>query len=192
MSEAPREDAPDRTTSEGSSEDRADAALAAAGDQSAFGRLHARHAERVHRLARRFVGADAAREATQDIFVRAWEKLHLFRGESGFGTWLHRLAVNALLRRATNAARLAGREVPVDMATHEEGGQTRAPDAAVHAVLDVQSALERLDKDVCAVVVLHDLEGYSHHEIADLLAISPGASRMRLHRARTQLRSLLL
>src|SRR5262245_21126685 len=75
----------------------ADAALAASGDARAFERLYRTHAARVHSLARRMVNEDHADDLTQDVFVRAWEKLSTFRGEAAFGTWLHRLAVNVIL-----------------------------------------------------------------------------------------------
>ena len=77
--------------------DAVDAELAASGDAHAFERLYRNHVGRIHNLARRMVGPDDADEAAQDVFVRAWEKLHLFRGESAFGTWLHRLAINVML-----------------------------------------------------------------------------------------------
>src|SRR5258707_14961548 len=77
----------------------ADAALAASGDASAFERLYRTHVARVHSLVRRMLDADEADDLTQDVFVRAWEKLSTFRGESAFGTWLHRLAVNVVLGR---------------------------------------------------------------------------------------------
>ena len=77
----------------------ADTALAASGDASAFERLYHTHVARVHSLVRRMLDADEADDLTQDIFVRAWQKLGTFRGESAFGTWLHRLAVNVVLAR---------------------------------------------------------------------------------------------
>src|SRR6516162_230907 len=76
-----------------------DVALAAAGDQSAFERLYRTHVARIHSLTRRMLGSHEADEVTQDIFVRTWQKLGQFRGESAFGTWLHRLAVNVVIER---------------------------------------------------------------------------------------------
>ena len=82
--------------------DAVDATLAAAGDGHAFERLYRRHVARIHSLARRMIGPDEADEVTQSVFVRAWQKLGTFRGESAFGTWLHRLAINLMLaQRAT-------------------------------------------------------------------------------------------
>src|SRR5881396_902277 len=77
----------------------ADSALAASGDASAFERLYRAHVARVHTLVRRMLDADEADDVTQDVFIRAWQKLSTFRGESAFGTWLHRLAVNVVLAR---------------------------------------------------------------------------------------------
>src|SRR5205807_4471946 len=77
----------------------ADTALAASGDATAFERLYRTHVARVHTLVRRMLDADEADDVTQDVFIRAWQKLSTFRGESAFGTWLHRLAVNVVLAR---------------------------------------------------------------------------------------------
>src|SRR5687767_13147210 len=86
--------------------DAEDARLAAAGDVAAFERLYRRHVARVHTLATRMLGPDDADDATQDVFIRTWERLGQFRGESAFGTWLHRLAINVVLgRRASPAIR---------------------------------------------------------------------------------------
>src|SRR5256712_10897706 len=80
----------------------ADAALAASGDGSAFERLYRSHSARVHSLVRRMMGLERADDVTQDVFIRAWQKLSTFRGEAAFGTWLHRLAVNVILARRTS------------------------------------------------------------------------------------------
>ena len=85
--------------------DRADAALAAGGDTFAFERLYRRHISRVHSLVRRMLGGDLTEEVTQDVFVRAWQKIGLFRGESAFGTWLHRLAINVVLAKRGDLGR---------------------------------------------------------------------------------------
>jgi RNA polymerase sigma-70 factor (ECF subfamily) len=163
-------------------EDTEDARLAAAGDMAAFERLHRRHAGRVQLLARRMLGADAAPEATQDAFVRAWEHLHQFHGDAEFGTWLHRLAVNLFLRMAEQRLRTERRTLELD---EDLPSSTREPASA----MDVHRALAKLDLSLRQVVVLHDMEGYSHEEIAQLLGITSGGSRMRLHRARTALRA---
>ena len=166
-------------------EDGEDARRAAARDVNAFERLHGRHARRVYRLARRFLDRGDADDATQDIFVRAWDKLALFRGEASFGTWLHRLAMNVILRRAEQSRRRARRHVGIDETVGDR--LTLAPEAS-DARTDIDAALSQLDDGLRKVVVLHDMEGFSHAEIAGMLGITVGGSRMRLHRARMALR----
>src|ERR1044071_10137336 len=99
----------DRDQAAGDAE-AADAALAASGDGRAFERLYRVHVARIHSLARRMIDSDAADDVTQDVFVRAWTKLGSFRGDAAFGTWLHRLAVNLLIRRAQGDRRREWRD----------------------------------------------------------------------------------
>jgi len=162
-----------------------DVLSAARGDVDAFGRLYRRHAERIHVLARRLVGSDLADEATQDVFVRAWTKLGSFRGDAQFGTWLHRLAINVLIRRAQSSRRREQRDTDLDPFLHARGTSD------LNVRLDLEAALASIDKSYRQVVVLHDMEGYSHEEIASLLGIGVSASRMRLSRARTALRAFM-
>ena len=159
-------------------------ALAAAGDARAFERLYRAHLSRVYSLARRLLGPDDdADEATQDVFVRAWEKLGSFRGESAFGTWLHRLAVNALLgRRASRKRRQRWEEPGVDAELAR--GVVERPELR----LDFARAIPHLPDGAREVFVLHDVEGYKHREIAELLGVTPGTSKAQLHRARSILR----
>jgi RNA polymerase sigma-70 factor (ECF subfamily) len=145
---------------------------------------------RIFNLARRMAGPDAAEELTQDVFVRAWQKLALFRGESSFATWLHRLAVNVIIERfrTLGAARerfLADGESVLDAAP---AVATRHVDLS----MDLQAAIEQLPDGARQVFVLHDVEGYKHEEIGGLLGVSPGTSKSQLHRARQTLRALLL
>jgi RNA polymerase sigma-70 factor (ECF subfamily) len=158
--------------------------LAAAGDAQAFERLYRAHVARVYSLARRMVGSEEdADEATQDVFVRAWEKLGSFRGEAAFGTWLHRLAVNALLARRAGRKRRLRWEVPDPEA--EQGAATvEQPELRV----DFERAITQLPPGAREVFVLHDVEGFKHREIADALGVTPGTSKAQLHRARTILR----
>ena len=165
-------------------EDAADAALAARGDVAAFERLYRRHAPRVHSLARRLLGAVEADDAVQDVFVRVWSKLATFRGESGFATWLHRLATNVCLRRAAST-----RRTELDDFVDLDTLPARSAEPGIH--LDLAAALDRLTPALRHVVVLFDLEGYSHEEIAAVLGISADSSKMRLHRGRSALRALL-
>ena len=161
----------------------ADVALAAAGDAHAFERLYRAHLARMHSLACRMMGHEDADEATQDVFVRAWEKLGTFRGESAFGTWLHRLAINVLLARRANRGKREARFVSDDELEHR-GRVTGSPELRV----DFEGAIARLPKGAREVFVLHDVEGYKHREIAELLGVTSGTSKAQLHRARMALR----
>ena len=165
----------------------ADAALAASGDASAFERLYRTHVNRVHSLVRRMLDADEADDLTQDVFVRAWEKLHTFRGESAFGTWLHRLAVNVVLARrktlGTERGRFQGGEDPLQDVT----ARRETPEIS----MDFEEALATLPDGARQVFVLHDVEGYRHEEIARMLGVVPGTSKSQLHHARMALRRYL-
>jgi RNA polymerase sigma-70 factor (ECF subfamily) len=168
-------------------EDAADVALAQAGDARAFERLYRAQVARIHSLARRMVGPAEADEVTQDVFVRAWQKLHTFRGEAAFGTWLHRLGVNLMLgyRGALGVRR---RFLDEDADVAEVGTSRPAP---VELTLDFESAIGRLPRGAKQVFVLHDVEGYKHEEIAEMLGITAGTSKAQLHRARMTLRKHL-
>lgn len=165
-------------------EDAEDVALAVAGDRRAFERLYRRHVARVHGVASRLMGRDEAEEITQDVFVRAWEKLSTFRGEAAFSTWLHRVAVNLVFsRRAWLGAR---RQRFVADETVLETVHARP--AATDAGMDFESAIGKLPPGARAVFVLHDVEGYRHEEIASLLEVTTGTTKAQLHRARMLLR----
>lgn len=182
-------------TSTGSHPSDTDAALAASGDRQAFERLYRKHMNRVFSLCARMV-ADRTRaeELTQDVFVRAWEKLHLFRGESSFATWLHRLAVNVVLNdRKTEGRRRSRFE-------EEDSGGEQGMDSFVGVVgmvlapgdlLDLEQAITRLPPGARRVFTLHDVEGYKHEEIAEMLGVTTGATKAQLHRARMLLREAL-
>jgi RNA polymerase sigma-70 factor, ECF subfamily len=171
-----------------------DVARAASGDRSAFERLYRDHVNRVYSLCARMV-ADRTRaeELTQDVFVRAWEKLHLFRGESSFSTWLHRLTVNLVLNSRKSDGRQRSRFEESD---DEMGGMDALPGVVGMPLppgdlLDLEEAIERLPAGARRVFVLHDVEGYKHEEIADMLGVTSGATKAQLHRARLLLREAL-
>jgi RNA polymerase sigma-70 factor (ECF subfamily) len=168
-------------------DDAVDVALAQSGDPQAFERLYRMHVARVFSLARRMMGPDRAEEATQDVFVRAWEKLGSFRGEAAFGTWLHRLAVNLLLSQRTRVGRDRARLDPTDDALEHRPGRAPRPEL----VMDLDTAIGRLPEGARQIFVLHDVEGYKHEEIGSLLGIAAGTSKAQLHRARMLLRSHL-
>jgi len=168
----------------GAAPDAADVQLAAAGDQLAFERLYHAHVARVHSLARRMLGGDDADEATQDVFVRAWEKLGTFRGEAAFGTWLHRLAINVILGRRQSRARRWERTAEGDALV--ESLPSRRSHLELH--MDFETAIGRLPKGAREVFVLYDVEGFKHHEIAEMLGVTTGTTKAQLHRARMALR----
>lgn len=154
------------------------------GDVDAFERLYRAHAPAVHSLARRMLGDDgAAREMVQDIFVRAWERLASFRGESTFGTWLHRVGVNVIL----NQLRVMRRDIARFTEDAPEGTPAGPPDGGVDARIDLDAAIARLPAGARTVFVLHDIEGYAHDEIAQMLGLASGTVRAQLWRARRQL-----
>jgi len=171
----------------GTRDDHTDVRRAAAGDQAAFERLYRAHVARVHSLSRRMLSDEEADEATQDVFVRAWQKLGTFRGEAAFGTWLHRLAINVLLARRAKTRRDRSREQ--DMGGDVDGivGGVATPELG----LDFESAIGRLPKGAREVFVLHDVEGFKHQEIADMLGVTSGTTKAQLHRARMALRRYL-
>ncbi len=162
----------------------ADVRAAAFGDGAAFERLYRANVSRVYGLACRMAGSERADELTQDVFVRVWEKLGTFRGESAFSSWLYRLAVNLLCSRLralkVQREREVASEFPLDAA--------RARQDTIEIRLDFEVALERLPDGAREVFVLHDVEGYKHREIAELMEITPGTSKSQLHRARMILR----
>ena len=181
-------------TATAESEDIALVRQAAAGDQRAFERLYRMHVDRIYGLCCRLCNGDRLRaeQSTQDAFVRAWEKLGSFRGESRFGTWLHRLTVNVVL----GEHRLLKRWV-----AFEDGSPTEDEAAADSIIppqhedtglrMDLERALSRLPNGARTVLVLHDIEGYQHEEIASLTGIAVGTSKAQLHRARRLMRGWL-
>lgn len=164
-----------------------DVALAAAGDVSAFERVYQAHLPRVHSLVRRMTAGRDTDEVTQDVFVRVWQKLGTFRGDSAFSTWLHRLAVNVVIERFRSETLRRQRLRDGDDVFDTIAAPGRSRDFA----MDFETALARLPDGAREVFVLHDVEGYKHHEIASLLEISAGTSKAQLHRARMMLRKHL-
>src|SRR5713226_4331116 len=164
-----------------------DVALAAGGDSSAFERVYRTHVARIHSLTRRMLGSHEADEVTQDIFVRTWQKLGQFRGDSAFSTWLHRLAVNVVIERRRSFAiqreRMTDDPSALDFVTV-------AP-ARADLTVDFEHAIEQLPPGAREIFVLHDVEGYKHREIAALLGITAGTSKRQLHRARMLMRQHL-
>jgi RNA polymerase sigma-70 factor (ECF subfamily) len=164
-------------------------ARAQAGDQTAFRELYREHVGRVYALCLRLAGdARDAEERTQDVFVRLWEKLRLFRGDSAFSSWLHRLAVNVVLNERRTTGRRERRVMPTedpDTLERSRGNPTEG------LSIDLERAIAGLPDGAREVFVLYDIEGYGHGEIAALVGIAEGTSKAQLFRARRLLREKL-
>lgn len=161
------------------------------GDRLAYEQLYRRHRDHVYGLVWRLGGGDAAlaEDLLQEAFVRAWQKLDSFRGDSRFGTWLHRLSANvALSDRRTRLRRLA-RETELEGAAE----RTATGDRDVYAGerMDLERAIAQLPERARTVLVLYDIEGYSHAEISEIAGMAEGSSKAQLHRARKLVREAL-
>jgi RNA polymerase sigma-70 factor, ECF subfamily len=164
--------------------DRVDAAKAADGDTEAFERIYRRHATHILSLCRRMIGEVDAEDVSQEVFVRAWRKIAQFRGDAAFGTWLHRLAINVILGRrtaiGTYRSRFSGGDPEVlPIAARRTTHELR---------VDLENAVQTLPRGAREVFVLHDVEGYTHEEIGEMLEVTAGTSKSQLHRARMALR----
>ncbi len=171
---------------------------AAAGDARAFEKLYRRHVRRIHGLCWRLVNGDERRadQATQDAFVRAWEKLGSFRGDSQFSTWMHRLTVNLVLGEYRLMRRwVAFDDVAAEVGVDEEASEAvepgEHPQQRVGDRMDLERALAKLPPGARSVLLLHDIEGYQHDEIAALTGIAVGTSKAQLHRARKLMKEWL-
>ena len=168
------------------------AARCRAGDADAFEELYRQHARRLFSLVMRMVGPEDAEDLVQEVFLQAHRKLAGFRGESTLGTWLYRLTMNHCLDH------LRGRQAKMSRATASLDDQdTVEPMAPAPMVpqavirLDLERAIAVLPPGARAAFLLHDVEGFEHREIADILGISEGTSKSQLHKARLKLRTLL-
>jgi len=172
--------------------------LAQQGNAEAFEQLYRRYSARVYALCLRIVKNDSeAEDLTQEAFLQLFRKIHTFRGEAKFSTWLHRLATNVVLVRLRKKRHL---EVSID-ANPESGEEDPGPlmehggpDLRLSGALDrlnLNSAIEQLPAGYKEMFLLHDVEGYEHHEIARILGCSSGNSKSQLYKARLRLRELL-
>lgn len=164
-----------------------DVSRAQRGDLRAFERLYRTHVARVSGLVRRMMGTEHALDVTQDIFVRVWQKIGTFRGESAFGTWLHRVAVNVILQKRSSLRTERERFTDDEPAMESAPSRSRSDSANV----DLERAIERLPRGARTVFVLHDVEGFTHEEIGEFLGVTSGTSKAQLHRARMILRDYL-
>lgn len=169
-------------------------AAAQQGDTRAFESLYREHVGMVYALCLRMVAhRGEAEQLTQDAFVRAWRKIGTYRGTGPFGAWLRRLAINVILEHRRREARdphwLAADldEVPQSMARSYE----RSRATSVEIAIDLEKAIATLPPGARTVFVLHDVEGYRHHEIAEMTGKAVGTTKAQLHRARQLLRQAL-
>ena len=162
-------------------------ASAKAGERWAMGELYQLHARRVYTVIRRLVGDDhLAEDLSQEAWIRAFEKLHLFRGDAAFGTWLYRLATNVALNRLRRSRRRRPVESAADLPR-----VSRAEDDVIVTRRVLSQALDQLPPGYRRVLVLHDVEGWTHRDIAEALGCSPGTSKSQLHKARARMRKLI-
>jgi RNA polymerase sigma-70 factor (ECF subfamily) len=159
------------------------------GDQSAMRALWTRHAPHIDVVVRRLVGhdPDLAADVAQEVWIQIFRALPSFRGDAQFGTWAHRIAVNRTLNALRRTKRMAAVEVEVDEDTSSvEPEAERALLAA-----SIEEAAAKLSPGARTVFLLHDVEGYTHEEIATELGITAGGSKSQLFKARAKLRTLL-
>jgi RNA polymerase sigma-70 factor (ECF subfamily) len=172
--------------------------LAQQGDAAAFETIYEMHSRRVYSLCLRMIGDPAeAEDLTQEAFLQVFRKIHTFRGESAFASWLHRLTANIVLMRfrkkrpvAVSLDEMIRPDDEKDRPTFEIG----APDMRLTGLFDrvnLRAALERLPDGYKSMFLLHDVHGYEHNEIATMLGCSVGNSKSQLHKARKRLRELL-
>jgi RNA polymerase sigma-70 factor (ECF subfamily) len=167
------------------------------GDTASFEALYNLHKRRVYSLCLRMSGNTAeAEDLTQEAFLQLYRKIATFRGESAFSTWLHRLAVNVVLMHLRKKG-LPQVSLEESLEPQEEGPKRELgiPDPVLSGSIDrvnLERAIENLPPGYRVIFVLHDIEGYEHNEIADLMACSIGNSKSQLHKARMRLRELLL
>ena len=162
------------------SDETALVARAKGGDTRAFEALYRENVDRVYGLCLRMTGnVGEAEDCAQEAFIQAWKKLGRFRGDAAFGTWMHRIAVNAVLGRIRKSKREQDRikvvaEMSSSPASIGDSGELR----------DLSDAIDALPEGARHVFVLNAVYGYSHEESSDMLGIAVGTSKAQLHRAR--------
>jgi RNA polymerase sigma-70 factor (ECF subfamily) len=157
------------------------------GSRDAFRELFNKNVSKIYSLCLR-ISADsaAAEELTQEVFINAWEKLKTFRHECKFSSWLHRIAVNQyLMQLRSEKARERSSEELIRNTSSSDSGKT------ADQRIDLERAISTLPEQARTVLVLHDIEGYKHHEISEMMGIEEGTSKAHLHRARKLLREEL-
>lgn len=164
---------------------------AVAGDRRAFEQLYRSHCDRIYALCWRMCGGDrsVADDMLQEAFIRAWNKLALFRGDSKFSTWLHRLTVNVILSDKRIRVKRLKREQ--ELSAGEERSMVGVQDVTAGLRQDLEFAIAGLPERARSVLVLYDIEGYQHAEIAEMTGMAVGSSKAQLHRARKLVRETL-
>ncbi len=192
MTEA-KQRAPLRFPSKEAAGNRADADLEArcrAGDVDAFETLYQRYAARIYSLACRMAGStDAGEDLLQEIFLQAHRKMASFKGDAALGTWLYRLAVNHCLDFVRS--RRAKMDKATDTLDADGAIEPLAPRETPLARIDLERAIARLPEGCREAFVLHDVEGFDHKEVAQMLGIAEGTSKSQVFKARSKLRAFL-
>ena len=172
--------------------------LAQQGDLAAFEAIYRLHSRRVYALCLRMLRDPVeAEDLTQDAFMQLFRKIHTFRGESAFSTWLYRLTANAVLMRLRRKKPLPA-SLDETTGNDQEDGKPRneigAPDLRLTGLFDrfgIEAAVNRLPTGYKLAFILHDVYGYGHNEIAEIRGCSAGNSKSQLHKARKRLREHL-
>jgi RNA polymerase sigma-70 factor (ECF subfamily) len=163
-----------------------------AGDQGAFETLYRQHATRLYNLASRMTGGQAETDdLLQEIFLLAYRKIGSFRGESTLGTWLYRLAMNHCLDVLRNRQTKMGQQT--ESMDEPDAMPVASPVPVLSAVsrIDLERAIASLPPACRAAFLLHDVEGFGHQEVGDMLGVSEGTSKSQVHKARTRIRAHL-
>jgi RNA polymerase sigma-70 factor (ECF subfamily) len=161
---------------------------AIAGDEGALRTLWTRHAPHIDAVVRRLVGdPDQAADVAQEVWIQIFRALPTYRGDSQFGTWAHRIAVNRTLNALRSSRRIAQRETPIE----DDSASVEHESERALLAQSIDEAAKQLSPGARTVFLLHDVEGYTHEEIAESLGITAGGSKSQLFKARAKLRRLL-
>lgn len=157
------------------------------GNSEAFKELFMKHVAKINNLCLRISDdVNLAEDLTQEVFIKAWEKLNTFRSESKFSTWLHSIAMNLFLMHLRKESRLSEREEKFYAGKSEVNAKLQIDNR-----IDLENAIKKIPVHARAVLVYHDIEGYKHNEISEMMNIEIGTSKAHLHRARKILREEL-
>ncbi len=168
--------------------DQLDLKRAIAGDERAMQRLWSQHAPHIDAVVRRLCGdAELAADISQEVWMQIFRALPSYRGDSQFGTWAHRIAVNRTLNALRKIRRIAKLEIEIE----DDSAVTENDSDRTFMAESIEQAMNRLSPGARTVFVLHDIEGYTHGEIGEELGITPGGSKSQLFKARAKLRKLL-